>query len=310
MRILITGASGFIGRHCLPGILRNFDSVHCVSRSISKNDCPSALWYECDLLNPAEVKELIYHIKPTHLLHLAWTTAPGNFWHDPDNRTWLAASKELIRFFSECGGRRLVIAGTCAEYEWNESFLMESAVPHPLSLYGECKNELRVFCENFASRKSLAMAWARMFFIFGPYENGSKLVPSTIISLLREESARTASGELRRDYLYVKDAASALTRIMLSDFDGTVNVCSGRALSIREIVSEIAQVVGRSDLLEIGALPARPGDPGIVCGSSRVLNDEIEFSPKYSFREAIAETVEWWRNNLEDQLIYEDDRRN
>ena len=134
-RVLLTGASGFIGRHVVPLLKSREFEVHAISRS------------RADLLIPGVAAALVESIRPTHLLHLAWNAEPGRFWTAPDNLDWVAASLGLHRSFAALGGGRAVFAGSCAEYDWTHSLLDEAATPcAPATLYGIAKDRSGAYC--------------------------------------------------------------------------------------------------------------------------------------------------------------------
>src|SRR5438093_4004920 len=160
--------------------------------------------HKADLFDAAAVAEAIKCVRPSHLLHLAWTTEPGSYWTTPDNVRWLEASLALLRAFAAHGGERVVMAGTCAEYDWAEGICRENATPlRPVSLYGVCKNALREVSEALAARLGLRAAWGRVFFLYGPHEHPRRLVAAVITSLLRGEPALCSEGMQRRDFLHV-----------------------------------------------------------------------------------------------------------
>src|SRR3954452_23524389 len=139
-RVLVTGATGFIGHH-LPELLssRGFE-VATVSRAGG-----------VDLLEPGAPERVVAEVQPTHLLHLAWYAEPGKYWTSPENVRWVEASLALLRAFAAGGGRRAVLAGTCAEYDWAHGFCSEGVTPlAPWTLYGPSKHALREMAESFA----------------------------------------------------------------------------------------------------------------------------------------------------------------
>src|SRR5262245_28150988 len=133
-KVLITGVSGFIGRHCLQPLAGRAAAVHVVARRANSLPPLAPLGrgvggaggrtpgrirvHRADLLDPAAVSALLAEVRPTHLLHLAWVTTPATYWTAPENLTWVAAGLHLVRTFAELGGRRVVVAGSCAEHDW------------------------------------------------------------------------------------------------------------------------------------------------------------------------------------------------
>ena len=119
-RVLLTGASGFVGRHAQTRLLELDYEVHAVEfRAMNDWAHPSVHTHTCDLLDDRARAALLRTVRPTHLLHLAWCATPGKFWTSLDNLSWVSASLELTHAFAEAGGARAVYAGTCAEYDWS-----------------------------------------------------------------------------------------------------------------------------------------------------------------------------------------------
>ena len=116
-------------------------------------------------------------------------------------------------------------------------------------------------------------------------------------ALLRGERVATTAGRQRRSFLYVEDAADAVAAIALSGVDGAVNVGSDAAVPVRELVERLASAIGRSDLLDIGALPVRTGDPDVLWPDTSRLRS-LGWSPGRTLAEAVDETIAWWRANL------------
>src|SRR4249920_3555852 len=128
-RVLVTGASGFVGRHCLPLLLDQGYEVHGLCRDPGRFPISDVVWHRVDLLHPGCAGELLRHLQPQYLLHLAWYAVPGKFWEARENLEWLRASLELLSAFTNNGGARLVVAGSCAEYDWNAVECQEDLTP-------------------------------------------------------------------------------------------------------------------------------------------------------------------------------------
>jgi nucleoside-diphosphate-sugar epimerase len=253
--------------------------------------------HEADLFDAAAVAETIERARPSHLLHLTWTTEPGSYWATPENVRWLEASLSLLRAFAVHGGERVVMAGTCAEYDWGEGICRENVTPlRPASLYGACKNALRDVSEALASRLGLRAAWGRVFFLYGPHEHPQRLVASVIASLLRGQPALCSEGTQRRDFLHVQDVADAFVELLQSDLSGPVNLASGEAVSVRSVVEGIADQLGARHLLRLGARLLPLGEPPLVVADVARLRQELRWAPRLSLQAGLAQTVEWWRS--------------
>ncbi|MEX1027499.1 MAG: NAD-dependent epimerase/dehydratase family protein [Candidatus Paceibacterota bacterium] len=263
--VLVTGARGFLGAHCLPLLLERGYEVHPVSsqRVATTN---AVRWHQADLLQSREAHRVSSEVRPSHLLHLAWETTPAKYWTSPTNVQWLEASLELLRAFYETGGNRVVSAGTCAEYDWQYGFCREHITPlQPRSLYGICEVALSQVIESWAVEVGLSAAWARVFFLYGPGSHPSRFPGPVISALLRGLPTECSHGRQVRDYLYVTDAAQALTSLLDSDARGPVNVGSGQPLAIREMVEGITKQTGDREHVRWGA--CRP--PPTIRRSSR-----------------------------------------
>jgi len=297
-RVLVTGAGGFIGRQTLAPLLAAGCEVHAASLTVPDEAPPGICWYTNDLLNPLEISKLLNAVKPTHLLHLAWYAAPGKFWNAPENRDWLEAGKVLLNAFCDTGGQRVVFAGTCAEYETGHGQCVENQTPlKPATLYGICKNELHQFAVNFAQQNGRSMAWGRVFHLYGPYEYPQRFVPSVILSLLRGEEARCTEGTQERDFMHVRDVASAFVALLASPVEGPVNIASGRPVRLADVARRIAGCLGAEYLLKLGALSAASDDPPVLTASVDRLNREVNWTPAIPLDQGLTEAIAWWRGH-------------
>jgi nucleoside-diphosphate-sugar epimerase len=297
--VLVTGASGFIGSHCLEPLVAAGLDVHAVRSSGPALERDGVVWHHADLLNDADVARLVETTQSTHLLHLAWFAIPGLFPSAVDNFYWTEASLSLYRRFAAHGGRRVVSAGTSYEYDWRYGFCSEMVTPRvPDSVYGVCKKGLSELVEAYADTAGLSSAWGRVFFLYGPREHPKRLVSSVICNVLSGLPAKCSHGEQIREYLHVQDVADAFVAILLSDVAGAVNISSGAPVTLKSIVTKIGSKLQRPELIELGAIPARENDVPLVAADVRRLTGEVGWRPAIGLDEGLDQTIAWWRSEL------------
>jgi len=301
MRVLLTGASGFIGRHCLPLLVNAGFEVHATaSRSARETASRSGVyWHKVDLLEGQQVDGLLAEIAPTHLLHFAWYAVHGRFWAAQENLRWVQASLGLLEAFARAGGQRVVMAGSCAEYDWNYGYCSELTTPlRPGSLYGACKHALQAMLGAFSRQTGLSSAWGRIFFLYGPHEGPGRLVSSVICSLLRGQPVRCSQGNQVRDFLYVEDVVSAFAALLRSDVQGPINIASGFPVRIREVVEAIGRKIGNQELIRFGELPTPPEEPPLLVADVRRMTEEMSWMPSLSLDAGLDHTIDWWKREL------------
>jgi nucleoside-diphosphate-sugar epimerase len=294
-RVLVTGATGFIGRESIPFLREKGYEVH----AISSHHPPGGVgvhWHTLDLLDPGATSDLMGTIRPTHLLHFAWATTPGVYRRSVENLAWVGATLGLLRAFAAEGGERAVMAGTCFEYDLTDGFCSEKTTPcNPNTLYGTAKYATGCLLASASREMGISSAWGRIFFLYGPHEHPLRLVSSVILSLLRAEPASCTSGEQIRDFLHVRDVAGAFAALLDSRVEGAVNIGSGQAVAVREIVQRIGELTGRRELIRLGSLPLPPDEPPLVVADIQRLSSEVGWRPSLSLDQGLADTLAWWR---------------
>lgn len=295
-RVLLTGASGFIGRYCVPALVARGLEVHAVSRTPGR--IADACSHAVDLFDADRVARLFAEIQPHYLLHLAWITEPGVYPSSIENLHWTEASLRLLRLFHEHGGQRVVVSGTCAEYDWQHGYCQEFVTPlKPATLYGNCKRSLQIALDAYARQTGLSAAWGRLFFLYGPHAPVAKLPAAVITALLENRPARCTHGNQIRDFLHVHDAAEALVALLTSEVQGPVNIASGQPIRIKDLVGRITDQLGRPDLVRWGGIEPPPGDPPLILADVRRLTEEVGWSPHYTLGQGLQDTIAWWREH-------------
>jgi protein O-GlcNAc transferase len=248
-RVLLTGASGFVGRQVIGPLLDLSYEVHAVGNTVTD---PRARWYRADLLNQGSRRQLVTAVRPDALLHCAWVTQPGGYWTSPVNLDWVAASLDLGRLVVEHGARRMLMVGSCAEYDWRSLPARprrEDDLCRPASLYGAAKDSLHRLMTAFASQVGIGLVWGRLFHLYGPHEAPSRLVPGLLAALREGRRFETGPGDAARDFMHVADAGRALAHLLAADIKGSVNVASGEPTTIGTVAGLVARLAGRPDLM-------------------------------------------------------------
>ncbi len=265
-RVLVTGGGGFVGRQVVP-LLRDagFDVV-----------APSSA--DADLLAPGVPAWLAQTTGADVLVHLAWDAAPG-YATSAANPEWLRASLELAAGFVAAGGRRIVAAGSCAE--------MDLERPTP---YADCKRALHLGLRGLTTIHGRQLAWARLFFLYGPGEHPQRLVASLASRLAAGEEALATAGRQRRDYLDVRDAGAAIAALAASNATGLFDVATGDAPAVADIARAIATAADRPGLLRLGALPS-PDEAPLIVGDPGALRAATGWYPQIALADGLRDAV-------------------
>src|SRR3546814_145026 len=147
----------------------------------------------------------------------------------------------------------------------------------------------------------MSFAWARLFFLYGLYENPARLVSSVARALLRGEEARCSSGLAIRDFMDVRDAGAALAALASSNVEGPVNIASGAPISVADLVRRLARLAGRDDLLRLGALPDRAGEPPRIVADIARLKVEVGFVPAHDLDSGLRNVLSFWADTQADR---------
>lgn len=299
--MLVTGAGGFIGRAAVAALTAAGCDVIGTYRGVHAPEfaADGLVWDRVDLTRRDEIEALCARHRPSHLLALAWYMGPGNQ-QALENFRWLQHSIDLLFAFAEAGGHRAVFCGSCMEYDWSRPVkLNETETPlRPGSEYGAAKAALFTAFGPLCGKLGLSGAWARPFFLYGPGENRRRLVADVIVSLLEGREALCTEGLQKRDFLHSADVGDAVAQLLLSEIEGPLNIGSGTAVAVAEVVHEIGRQIDRSELIRLGARETRPGDPPLVEADIARLRETLGWRPAFDLPSGIADTINWWRKEL------------
>ena len=273
MRVLLTGATGFIGSYVLKELLEKGLDVVVVGRTKPINT--SVDFIETDLLSEKlNFTDLIKETSATHLLHLAWYAEHGKYWSSPLNLRWVEASVKLVEAFCENGGEKVVISGTCAEYDWSYGYCQEDVTPlNPSTLYGISKDATRRLTQAICSQHGVEFAWGRIFFAYGEGEPESRLIPSLKRVFQGLQKPFSVNSDTYRDFLHVTDVARAFVMLLMTKVHGSYNISSGCPLKIEDLVIHIAKEYNSDPKLIISISKLNKYELNMLIGKNEKLRE-------------------------------------
>lgn len=286
MRVLLTGASGFLGRYVLRELTkRGIDSV------VAGRTCPPGHqgdYIEADLLQVEGCTAVIERAQATHLMHLAWYAEHGKYWSSPLNLRWLEASVRLVEAFCSAGGQRVVAAGTCVEYDWSYGYCQEDVTPlTPESMYGTAKDATRRMVAAVCPAHEVPFAWGRIFFPYGEGEDSRRLIPALIEVFQGKRPPFGVNASAYRDFIHAEDVARGFVRLLTCDAERAYNISSGQPTQIASVVRLIADAFNGDAGIVLGLPSQRGGEPEILIGDNRKLK-ALGWQPMHTLADFVS----------------------
>ena len=278
MRILITGATGYVGRAVLSSLAGSDHELRCVVRDPSQAVEGAEEHFVLPDVFTASEDEFRAALDGVDLvIHLAWYVDARDYLHALDNLVCVSGTLRLALEALRLGVGRFVGVGTCLEYDTSYGYLTRETPLAPQSVYACAKASVYQTLHAAYERAGGDFAWARLFHIYGGKEDPHRLTPYLHARLAAGQAVDLTSGRQIRDYMHVDEVGEQLTRFALSQTRGAANICSGMPVTVASFAQRIAAEYGRADLLRFGARPDRPGDPACIVGepwTASVANEE------------------------------------
>jgi nucleoside-diphosphate-sugar epimerase len=281
-RVYLTGATGFVGRHILSELIAQGFSVHCIitgNKIIEELNHPSVQYTILDLLGEGlseKLDTLFGKERADYIIHGAWYTEHDNYLTNNINLLWAESSKKLIDAFYKNGGKRFIGLGTCIEYDFTFVNGRPISIHTPLkgnTLYAKSKLQVFDYLNKLNIQNNVDFVWARLFFIYGPYDKKGRLIPYIYEQMAANHRAVPRFGGVVRDYIYVKDLAKQLVTLLNSSYKGAINLGTEGVYKIQDIFENVGKIMFKRHLVV----------------KNEVLSHNIEYEP----HSIVADLTEW-----------------
>jgi UDP-glucose 4-epimerase len=295
-RALVTGASGFLGSHLCRRLLTERTEVHAVSRSPRDRGAGNGMrWWQCDIVDAAAILDLVNRVKPDVVFHLGGmvTAAPDAHLVAPTFHSLLTSTVNILTAVTEVGCSRVILSGSLEEPTGGSADALVPASP-----YGAAKLAAGAYARMFVKLYATPAVSLRLFMCYGPGQRRSKLVPYTILSLLRGEAPQLSSGDRALDWVYIDDVIDAFVRAAWHPgVEGrTLDLGSGTAIRIRDIVDHLVRLVDPSIVPWYGAAPDRP-DTRARVADVEATAAALDWRATTPLDRGLVSTVEWYRRS-------------
>ena len=260
-KVLVTGATGFIGNYVVETLLKQGYNV--IATSSDETKAATANWYHKVQYIPFNLNEFdnsvnyfTYFDQPDMLIHLAWEGLP-NYKADFHLTKNLPLQKDFLQNLIEHGLRDITVTGTCFEYGMKEGCLSEDMECEPANAYAIAKNALRLALEQLTAEYNCSFKWIRLFYMYGKGQSPKSLISQLDKAIENGDAVFNMSGgEQVRDFLPVEEVASNIVTIASQQqVTGIINCCSGKPVTVKEFVLEYLAAINKNIQLKLGYYP-------------------------------------------------------
>jgi nucleoside-diphosphate-sugar epimerase len=269
--VLVTGATGFVGRQVVKALTAAGHTVSATCRPGSETKLGAltaqvSLVASPDIFRESEAWWVEALAGIDCVIHVGWYVEPGKYLDSQENLACVEGTLRLARAAVAANVGHVIGVGTCFEYRLPSEHLTVDAPLAPQTLYAASKLSVYHMLGHYLEKQGARFSWCRLFYLFGEGEHPARLVPYVRGRLAAGETAKLSAGTQVRDFLDVEKAGAMIADVVRTGQPGAINICSGRPTTIRALVEGIADEYGRHDLLEFGTAAIHPSDPAAVVG--------------------------------------------
>jgi nucleoside-diphosphate-sugar epimerase len=309
-RVLVTGASGFIGSHLTRRLVSEGADVHALTSAVSAvyplrlvDLRGSITLHEGSLADRTAMQNLARRAKPDYVFHLGAYTHVLKSWSRIDEcvQTNVAGTVNLLQALAESGYRRFVSVGTSEIYGDVPVPFIETEPVNPISPYAVAKHAAERFCQIFADAYGWPIVMLRPFNAYGPAQSPDRIVPEIIVSALRGNDLLMTEGRQTREMNYVEDLIDGfILAAVTTGVEGELfNVGSGEEVSMADLARTVLGLMGDPVEARLGALPERPTEIARMRSDSSKARKVLGWEPRHTLAAGLAKTIAWYRAELE-----------
>lgn len=302
MRILVTGASGFLGSWLCRTLSHTHEVVALVRPTSNLSRLSGIQKLTVVPILSEDWPVYISHSKADAIILADWWGVGNLERNDPKQFENVERMISLASAAEQSGIKTVIGVGSQAELGPISNDITEDLPDNPTTKYGIAKAEARMKFADIFQKSDARFVWMRIFSTYGPLDTGSWLIPETVDSLLRGEVMKLTKGEQEWSYLHAFDLAKGFqTALENGSIEGIVNVGNPHTINLKEAIIDIAQNLGGQELLEFGAIEYRPDQVMKLKPLCEKLS-KAGWSPQVSFKDGIAQTIAWLKGESSNQL--------
>ncbi len=304
-RVLITGATGFVGANLVRMALKEGAEPHVITRKTSDKWRLEEILgyvtdYDADLLDYGKLESTVMSVRPDIIYHTA--TYGGRSNQRDTSRiihTNLIGTINLINACKKAGFDLFVNTGSSSEYGVKTRPMQEDDRLEPVNDYGISKSAATLNCQAATKNEGLPIVTLRLFSPYGNYEDSTRLVPSVILACLRGENPRISSPNFVRDFIYIEDVLDAYAKLTDAPrLSGNIfNIGYGKQCTVGEVANKIIELAGNKVKLETGIAQRWPNEPEKWEANISKANYLLSWKPKYDLEKGLVASINWFKQN-------------